>query len=174
MDSTYQILKARPEHISRLPEIEHSAAGIYPDGVLPQRPRTQTTSIQSFEAARRRGELWVAITTDNSPVGFALAEDHGMYLHLVELDVNPAHQRRGNGTALLEAVQNYALDAGYQGITLTTFSNVPWNAPWYERMGFRVLKPTELSPELEDILQDEARRGLDPKFRIAMLKSLKI
>jgi hypothetical protein len=92
MDSTYQILKARREHISGLPGIERSAAGIYPDGVLPQRSLTQTTSIQSFEAARRRGQLWVATTTDDNPVGFALTEDHGMYLHLVELDVHPAHQ----------------------------------------------------------------------------------
>lgn len=173
MDSTYQILNARPEHIPRLPEIEHSAAGIYPDGVLPQRSPTQTTSIQSFEAACRRGQLWVAITTDNNPVGFALAEEHGRYLHLEELDVHPDHQGRGNGTALLEAVQNYAMAAGYQGITLTTFANIPWNAPWYERMGFRILKPAELSPELEEILRDEARRGLDPNFRVAMLKSLK-
>lgn len=171
MKATYRILPARSEHLAMLPEIENAAATLFPEGLLPQELRTQTTSIESFDTARQRGLLWVAISSDNKPVGFALAEDHGKTLHLAELDVHPGHQRRGIGRAMLEQVCQYTLDAGYQGITLTTFSHIPWNAPWYERLGFRMLKAEELSPELRAILLAEAQRGLDPKVRVAMLKN---
>jgi GNAT superfamily N-acetyltransferase len=171
MTAAYRILLARTEHLSVLPEIERSAAALFPAEVLPQELRMETTSIDAFETARQGGMLWVAIAINDNPVGFALAKDHGITLHLEELDVHPDHQRLGIGRALMGAISQSALEAGYQGITLTTFLNIPWNAPWYESLGFRVLKTAELSPELREILQTEAQRGLDPKLRVAMLKS---
>lgn len=171
MNATYRIIQASPEHMNSLSEIERAAATQFPEEVLPQDLRDKTISIESLETARQRGLLWVAIDKDRNPVGFALADDHGATLHLEELDVHPNHQRRGIGRAMLETVCQYALGAEYQGITLTTFSTVSWNAPWYKKMGFKVLKPAEISPRLRAIMRVEAERGLDPRLRVAMLKS---
>ncbi len=171
MKIPYRILHAQPEHLELLPEIERSAATLFPEDVLPQELRTQTTPIESFEAARQRSLLWVAVTLDNKPVGFALTTDHGMTLHLEELDVHLDYQGLGIGTAMMDEVFQSAQKVGYHGITLTTFSHIPWNASWYERLGFRTLNPEELSSELSAILQAEVQRGLNPKLRVAMLKS---
>lgn len=57
-------------------------------------------------------------------------------------------------------------------LTLTTFSDVPWNRPYYERLGFRVLDEVELSPGLRRIRREEAQRGLDRWGRVAMRRRL--
>ena len=53
-------------------------------------------------------------------------------------------------------------------MTLTTFRDVAWNMPFYERLLFRVIPSAELSPALRSIVEDETRRGLDPFRRVVM------
>jgi hypothetical protein len=47
--ATYSILKARPQHVAALPQIERAAADIYPETVLPHALRALTTSIEDFD-----------------------------------------------------------------------------------------------------------------------------
>jgi GNAT superfamily N-acetyltransferase len=168
MKPNYRIIPAKPEHLAALPGIERAAASIFPPELLSSEQVDHTTPLVEFDSARARGMLWVAVTLKDKPVGFAIAEEHGPVLHLEELDVHPQYHQQGIGTMLLTAVCQYALRAGYQGISLTTFSQIPWNSPWYQKLGFQVLQENELSSELKSILKDEARRGLDPKLRVAM------
>jgi GNAT superfamily N-acetyltransferase len=65
-------------------------------------------------------------------------------------------------------VCHWADCAGYHSITLTTCRDVPWNMPFYERLGFRVIPGAGLSAALRAIVEDETRRGLDPSRRVAM------
>lgn len=89
-------------------------------------------------------------------------------LHLEELAVHPSQQAKGLGTALVRAVITEARQRGGTSLTLTTFRFVAWNAPWYERLRFRVLAPQELSASLRAILDREALLGLAPERRVAM------
>ena len=57
-------------------------------------------------------------------------------------------------------------------MTLTTFRDVPWNGPYYERCGFRVVEPGELGPGLRRIRAAEVARGLDAEPRVAMRQDL--
>jgi hypothetical protein len=57
-------------------------------------------------------------------------------------------------------------------LTLTTFTHVPWNAPYYERLGFRPLPEAELTPGLVAIRQNEAAHGLDRWPRLSMRRDL--
>ena len=118
--------------------------------------------------AQHEGRLWVALSGE-TPVGFALVEMLAEDLpHLQEIDVTPTHGRRGLGTALLHTVLDWVARAGHQQITLTTFRNVPWNMPFYSRLGFVEIPTHELRPELETVVQDEAGRGLDRDRRVVM------
>ncbi len=94
-----------------------------------------------------------------------LAED---LPHLEEIDVMPSHGRRGVGTALMQAVLEWVAKERYQQIKLTTFRNVPWNMPFYSRLGFVEIPPHELRPELAKIVQDGASRGLPRDLRVVM------
>lgn len=105
-------------------------------------------------------------------VGFAIARRLGSDLHLEEIDVHPAHQRRGVGRALLDAVRSRALALGAARLTLTTFRFVPWNMPWYARLGFAPLDEGARSPGLAAIFDAEIDRGLAPERRVAMALAL--
>ena len=101
-------------------------------------------------------------------VGFALVLEIGGFAHLEELDVLPPHGRKGLGSALLDAVCTWAGQGGYPAVTLSTFRDVPWNAPFYQRRGFRVVVPSELSDDHVQLVVSEQRRGLRPDLRVMM------
>jgi GNAT superfamily N-acetyltransferase len=134
----------------------------------------ETTPLEDFQAAQEAGLLWVALSSQYHPVGFALVERMGLQLHLEEIDVHPLHGRRGVGAALVEAICAWARDCGYTQITLTTYRDIPWNAPFYARVGFEVLGADELTPELRERVEDEAARGLGVDRRVVMRKVLGI
>lgn len=105
----------------------------------------------------------------DAPVGFALVEMLADDLpHLDEVDVEPSHGRRGLGTALVQAVCEWATASGFSMLTLTTFRAVPWNLPFYARLGFVEIPRDLLRPELAAVVSDEAARGLAPETRAVM------
>lgn len=163
----YSIVRARPGDVSEIPKIELAAARLLL-GHAPESVLSETTSDAVLQEAFRKEHLWVALA-GNAPVGFAHVEViDARTAHLEEIDVLPAHGRRGLGTRLVEAVCHWAASAGYDSVTLTTFRGVPWNMPFYERLGFRIVPGGELSAALRAIVEDETRRGLDPSRRVAM------
>ena len=163
----YTIAAARPRDLPLLPAIEVAAATLLA-GHAPASVLAETTSQSDLEDARQRGRLWVALAAD-TPVGFAHVEvlEPGM-AHLEEIDVHPEHGRRGLGGRLVIAVCAWAATNGYACVTLTTFRDVPWNMPFYTRLGFEEIPPGELSPALVSVMADETRRGLNPSRRVAM------
>lgn len=113
------------------------------------------------------GAAWVA-EVDGEIVGYVLAsvvDDEG---HIDQMSVVPEMQGRGIGQALMQAVLGWSEREGYSSVTLTTFVDVPWNGPWYERRGFRFLRSDELGPELQAIRDGERASGLDIRPRAAM------
>ena len=168
MPPTYLIEPARAADVEGLPAIERAAVSLFEPWQVPEAARTDVTSIQEFRAAHEAGLLWVARTPAGEVVGFALVELLRGGPHLEEIDVHPSHGRRGVGRALVEAVLGWARAEGRPSITLTTFRDVAWNAPFYERMGFRVLGRSELTSDLDAIVRDESARGLDLDRRVVM------
>jgi hypothetical protein len=59
------------------------------------------------------------------------------------------------------------------GETLTTFRDVPWNMPFYARVGFEMIPRDELGSALLARLENEARRGFDPTRRLVMRRRCK-
>lgn len=166
------IVRAAPEHVRLLPAIEVAASSLFsPEDVPPEMAATPT-AIEDFAAGQASARLLVALDAGGAPIGFALWGLKDGIAHVLELDVHPDHGGRGVGRALLGALFADAAAAGDRAVTLTTFAHVPWNAPFYQRMGFRVLAAAELTPELRATLADEAARGLDPAKRVAMRREL--
>jgi GNAT superfamily N-acetyltransferase len=78
----------------------------------------------------------MVLVVGDPPAGFARLERLGTGAHLEQLSVHPAHFRQGHGRALVRASCQWAHQAGYREITLTTFRDVPWNGPFYRSEGF--------------------------------------
>ncbi len=49
-----------------------------------------------------------------------------------------------------------------------TFRALPWNMPFYVRMGFEEIPTSRLRPALEAVVREETVRGLDPHARLVM------
>jgi GNAT superfamily N-acetyltransferase len=105
------------------------------------------------------------------PVGFVQLEEVDGFAYIVELAVIPKWMRQGIGTALLERACEWARGRGYPAITLTTYADVPWNAPYYRRRGFTEV--TEFGPGLRAERDRERELGLDEVGpRIVMRRDL--
>jgi GNAT superfamily N-acetyltransferase len=170
VNSHYSIRTARPQDLVRLPAIERAAARLLarhaPESVL-----KETTGLGVLQKAQREGRLWVVLL-DDVAVGFAHVELRDIKAaHLEEIDVDPKHARRGLGRRLVLLVCDWAAANGYESVTLTTFRDVPWNMPFYARLGFELVPPAQLSPALLAIVADETRRGLDPTSRVVMRRA---
>jgi GNAT superfamily N-acetyltransferase len=78
--------------------------------------------------------------------------------HLEQLSVLPSHGRRGIGRSLVDAAKAEALRQGHERMTLRTYTEVPWNAPFYATCGFRPSDPH--TPERRRLVQIERDLGL--------------
>ena len=163
----YRVVLARPHDLPLIPAIELAAAQLL-TGHAPPAVLRETTSPFELRKARRGGRLWVALA-DEAPVGFAHVVVHERNVaHLEEVDVHPDHGRRGVGRQLVQTVCAWATSHGLDAVTLTTFRDVPWNMPFYARLGFEPVDPDAVGAELRAVVDDEARRGLDPAKRVVM------
>ncbi len=163
----FSIQLARSSDLDLLAAIELAAARLLV-GHAPESILSESMHPDALHAAQEDGRLWVALE-DDVPVGFAIVEmlANGAP-HLNEIDVHPDHGRRGIGAALVRTVCEWAIQSGFDEITLTTFRSVKWNMPFYSRMGFEEIGAADLSPELLEVVRDESSRGLDPEARVAM------
>jgi GNAT superfamily N-acetyltransferase len=171
-DRAYRVRPARPEDLALLPAIERRAAERFAGHPIASGFGAETTPEGMLRDGLAAGRLWVAASGAGEVVGFALASVVGGEAHLQEVDVLPEHGRRGVGRALVEAVCAWARGDGFAAVTLTTLADVPWNAPYYEKLGFRRLSVTQLTPSLRARLADEAQRGLGAETRVAMRRQL--
>jgi len=167
----YSIALAEPRHLDALRAIELASAALLA-GHAPPAVLEEATPRAVLEGAMTRGHLWLALAGD-TPVGFAHVEPLTADVpHLEEIDVHPSHGRRGLGTRLVQAVCDWVAAAGHHEITLTTFRAVPWNMPWYRRLGFVELPAVAWSDALRRQVASETGRGLDPVRRLVMVRRL--
>lgn len=96
----------------------------------------------------------------------------GRSAHIEQVSVDPAFAGRRLGARLIDHVADEARRRGLDAVTLTTFRHVPWNAPYYERCGFRSLADDELGPGLRRVRAREEVHGLDPVGRVCMRREL--
>ena len=139
---------------SALAAIEHASDEPF-DGLLDFTDVAEGTP--RGEALRLPGFVLVA-ELRGRPVGFAQVRDLGGCWHLEQLSVHPRVQRRGLGTMLLEAAAELAAARGARSLTLITFAEVPWNAPFYAAHGFAV--EDDPPPQVKALLDTERRLGL--------------
>ncbi|MEQ1786450.1 MAG: GNAT family N-acetyltransferase, partial [Acidimicrobiales bacterium] len=90
------------------------------------------------------------------------------HAHLEQLSVRPESGGRGIGTALIEAVVAWARQRGDAEVTLTTFRDVPFNAPFYAARGFAVVEEDDWTDGLRALVAREAAHGLDVSARVVM------
>ncbi|MGI9203216.1 MAG: GNAT family N-acetyltransferase [Woeseiaceae bacterium] len=155
-------------HIAAIPGIEIAAASRFTAADLPSSLRFKTTAKADLNRAQQDNRLWVATKDAEQVVGFAIADVVDGQAYLVEVGVMPAFGRLGIGTRLVQVTTDWARESKFDHVSLTTFRHLPWNAPFYRRLGFTQVAESEYGPELIELFELEKRAGLDTSKRIAM------
>jgi ribosomal protein S18 acetylase RimI-like enzyme len=157
--SRVRVRPARPDEAALIREIEDSAAEAFRGTTHAYVTDHPSPPPEVYEAFAARGDLLVA-EQDGEPVGFAACEAFADALHIWELDVRRDQQGHGVGRALMAAVVKAARRRRLPAVTLTTFHDIAWNAPWYARLGFVELGVGTLGERLREELAQEDARGL--------------
>lgn len=161
-----RIRAGRESDLARCRQIERAAGEVFREWGMGAIADDEPPSYAELGSFVRAGGLWVAEESASQVVSaYLLADPVDGCTHIEQVSVHPEHARRGIGARLID----HAGEAGGgRPLTLTTFVDIPWNAPYYERLGFRVLADHELTPGLRQLRQLERKLGLDHWPRVCM------
>lgn len=118
------------------------------------------------------GNVLIAMVPGRRAVGFAATRTLDSQPHLEQLSVLRSFMRMGIGRALLDVTEHAARKSGADSLSLTTYSHLPWNRPFYERAGFAVLSEASCGAEILRVLAYEKHWLPCADRRIAMRKVL--
>jgi GNAT superfamily N-acetyltransferase len=136
---TVLVRPAEPRDVARLQEIENAADAVLVDFFGATRWEPAPTGEQ--RASTPGFVLVVSESAAGDATGFAHVLETDGYAHLEQLSVLPSYARRGLGRTLVEAAKTEAGRRGYDRMTLRTYADVPWNAPFYATCGFVESEP---------------------------------
>ncbi len=163
------IRAARPHEYARLQDIERRAGEQFREIGMPGIADDEPPSADHLASG---AALYVATDGEDQPVGYALVDLVDGHAHLEQLSVVPEHGRQGIGQALLQAAVDWARARGDEEITLSTFRDVAFNAPFYARHGFVTVDDGDLTDGLRALVAQEAADGLDTSSRVVMSRAL--
>ena len=161
-----QVRSAVPTDIPAIARIELSAGELFQNTHMDW-AAGETTDPAKLLRAIADNNVLIAVVAE-TPAGFLLADICDNNFHICEVAVDQQFRGKRVGVALLETGLFEARNRGYAFASLTTDRALPWNATYYESLGFRILAPDETPPELAIILAGEP----NPHLRCAMLRPL--
>ena len=173
------IRRAELRDLERLREVERAAGEAFRDVGMAAVADDEPPAPADLRDHQVHGRAWVATAGDGTDdvatgvdpdvaVAYLLLDVVDGAAHVEQVSVHPAWARRGLGRRLIETAAAWAAGRGLTAVTLTTFAEVPWNAPYYARLGFSVLPESELGPGLRAVRRRERDLGLDAWPRVAM------
>jgi GNAT superfamily N-acetyltransferase len=165
------IRPAEPADLPLLVEIERRAGQAFAAHGMPEIAADDPGTPEELEEYRAAGRAWVA-AEDGVPIAYLVASEVDGCLHVEQVSVEPARAGRGIGAAMIEHAAGVGCEEGRRALTLTTFRDIPWNAPYYARLGFAELPELEQGPEMRALVARE-RAGIPGNHpRVAMIRRL--
>ena len=149
------IRPARPADFERLQEIERRAGELFRSVGLDAIADDDPFSLEELAAA----DVLVAVV-DGGVVAYALTMVLDGTTHVEQLSVDPAFGGQGIGRRLLDHLGH--------PLTLTTFRDVIWNAPFYQKLGFLMLDDALAGERVRQVLRREVEHGMPASRRCAM------
>lgn len=167
--STPRIRPATEADLQRLVAVEVEAGQVFRTVGMSE-VAEDVPEISDLREAVEAGRVWVT-EVGAELAGYITAEVLDGNAHIAQVSVTPDYARRALGRAMIVFVEEWGRAAGCPATTLTTFRDVPWNGPYYRRLGFRVIPDDGVGPELASTMAYEASLpGIDASLRCAMVK----
>jgi GNAT superfamily N-acetyltransferase len=160
------------DELTTVQDIENAAGRPFAEIGMHEIANDAPPDRERLEIYRADGRAWVLVDDVDAPIGFVLVDLVDSGAHIEQVSIRPDHARQGLGRTLIDHVAEWAKARQLSELTLTTFTEVAWNGPYYERLGFVAVPPAELGPQLRAIREHEAAIGLDRWPRAAMRRPL--
>ena len=170
--ATYAIREAHSEELAALVEIELAAREMFRPLGMDVVADDDPGSVEGLLPYVEGGRAFVAADETGCPVAYLLLDVVDGAAHVEQVSVHPRHARLGIGSRLIERAASWARGPGLRALTLTTYVEVPWNGPYYERLGFRYLALGEETTGLRALRAHEREHGLDAWPRACMTREL--
>ncbi len=167
---TGSIRHGKPADIPCLQHIETMAASRFLAVGMAYIAEDEPTEADRLRRRIADGMLFVA--EENGPVGYIGFRPVDDAAYIEEIDVLPEHAGQGIGAALIDRVGEAARERGLSRLLLSTFKYVPWNAPYYRRLGFREITGGRLTAAMMAIRREHISWGLDETARVFMERPL--
>lgn len=166
------IRKARLEDVARLRDIETAAGEAFRGIGMHVIADDDPPSVQELSRYVASGRCWVSTAGEQQAVAYILIDKVDGNVHIAQVTVHPQYARQGIGSALIDEVASWSAPQGFEAITLTTFRDVPWNRPYYERLGFAVVPERLWRAGIRRLVLAEAAGGLAAWPRVVMKRGL--
>lgn len=162
------IRPATEAEIPILQEIERRAGAPFADIGMTAVADDDPPSADTLREFITAGRAWVWPDEVGLPVGYLVLGLVDGQPHIDQVSVDPAYSGLRIGKRLIDHAVRWAGEQGLRELTLTTFTEVPWNGPYYERLGFRYVAAAEETPGLRAVRAAEIAHGLDEWPRACM------
>lgn len=167
------IRHAERADLARLQDIEIAAGRVFLDVGMSRIANDDPPSLDSLSAYVDAGHAWVAADSSGRPVGYLLADLVDGGVHIEQVTVDPSYAGQRIGRRLIENLAEWAVASGARRLTLTTFRDVPWNAPYYARLGFSVVPESDWTDGIRCLVEGEVAHGLHEWPRVVMARALR-
>jgi predicted N-acetyltransferase YhbS len=171
MQHLVSLRQAQPFEIERIREIERLAATRLFGTDLAHLAEDEPTEAAILLERLKSNDMIVAAEA-GEPIGYVVFREVEGCAYVEQIDVLPSHAGRRIGARLLDAVAERAKARGLAALTLSTFRDVPFNAPYYQRLGFVALTDGDLTAGLRAIREEHLARGLDESRRVFMRRAV--
>lgn len=165
----YAIEHGNAAHAPALRQVERAAGARFRDFGMADIADADPTALSILQDRAAHGRLYVAGFGNGAPVGFLIWSPKDGRAYIEEVSVHPEHAGRKLGARLIDALASDAYGR-FQCLSLATFRDIPWNAPYYASLGFAELPRGQAGPEHELSWQRQAEDGLDMSRRLFMIR----
>ena len=148
----YTLDSAKHQDIDAIIAVDLAAGQLFaPTGLLDPDALQDHVPADVLSTAIENDNLIVARAADASIAGFALVSNRSNALYLDQISVHPDHGRKGLGAVLVRCVLDLAKTRKAKRVALSTFRDLPWNGPFYRRLGFREIPKSKLTDWMKEI-----------------------
>ena len=169
--SDYWIELGRAEHAPALRAIERAAGARFTSIGMADVAEGEPTPATILEDRARTGQLYVAVLRGRGLAGFLIWSPKDGRAYIEEVSVHPDHAGHRLAARMIDRLAE-DVRGRFAALSLTTFRDVPWNAPYYAKLGFVELPRASAGPEHEASWRHQAKNGLDMTRRLFMVRTL--
>jgi ribosomal protein S18 acetylase RimI-like enzyme len=168
---TYVIERGVAAQAARLREIERAAGALFRAIGMGDIADGDVTPASILEARAASGQLYVAIDAAGVVAGFLIWSAKDGLAYIEEVSVDPDHAGHRLAARMIDQLAEDVKDR-HAALTLATFRDVDWNAPYYARLGFVELPQKGVGPQHQISWKEQAKNGLDMTRRLFMIREL--